>query len=159
MHFCRWIAISNYFISQSPKTCSSFLIISFLFLLLLLLCECNSQDSFSHISFYNKLQLIYECNPSHRILHLLARLFISNCERVSKRERERDKCKILNANCQPGWWQLRRRQRFALYISKEKYWQMLKSTFSTQIMKIKLNYERNFFVVFTACTVHRNFFN
>lgn len=49
---CRRIAISNFFISQSPKTCSSFF-----------LCECNSQDSFSHISLlcslYNKLQLIY----------------------------------------------------------------------------------------------------
>lgn len=77
--FCRRFAISNFLTSQSPKTCSSFLYfmrVQFSGFLL------------THILLsYNKLQLIYECNPSHGILRSLS---------------WRDKCEILNANLPGG---------------------------------------------------------
>lgn len=55
----------------------------------------------------------------------------------------RDKCEILNANCQPGGT-------LGVCILHIKRGNFAVSAFSTQIMKLKLNYERNFFVTCTA---------
>lgn len=65
---------------------------------------------------------MFECNsPSHTYLLLISCSWFMNVilhmefSTRSFLQCERDKCELLNANCQPGWWLLQ----CALYISKE----------------------------------------